>query len=576
MADQPNYSTAFGTYKPEQFSTNVDNGLNLNKKLYEMTQARNLDNAIKESLSPDGDLLEPIFYANAKKYGLNADQIRKAQEYRQFQVTSSAEIMQKRKELEAQGVDPDAMGRGTAPVQEAPKEPLTWTSIWKSLRGEVAPKAESRNTNYMGSDLPLKMASEVAPVQETFSSAAPANQTQPSELPPEQMAVPGQVDGSVNVIGSGFVPKKGSFEEDPNILNGYGNKPVIPVDNRSYREKLEDSYDASKDIYKQQPKKSAAPANRFDFNAKDDGDKYQQFKAAAEQLIVASGQASSVPEHLSNVYNAAAGALTPTPPNPALRFQGPEGMAKYKAEQLKYEADLDKQDAAGMAAVIAEKKRIAEYAQTVGGNKAAQTSQNLALQQRSWEVGGRKAVEDLGFDPNKVSPEQARDLDARRTLLTETKTLAAASKDDLMGKNGSEAQYAAIVPLMNALARIENAGTLGGQAKLETTFSNINPSIGQAFKEEGVPGALKAMRALMATDQVSGYESLIKMLDDSEKHGQLYSDLNAAKKRSATKEDVAKALGIKTATKNKYKDGDTKVNSAGEKMIYRNGKWSMQ
>lgn len=207
-----------------------------------------------------------------------------------------------------------------------------------------------------------------------------------------------------------------------------------------------------------------------------------------------------------------------------LPLAGQDGKVDYNAYQQLHNTWIAKR-----AAVIAEARDQfgAEYATqlaqklSLAGNERAEYSQGLVKQER-------QSIIDRGYDPAKITSEQARDLDSRRALLGETKKLLEASKDDLQGKNGPEAQYAAIVPLMNNWSIIENAGTQGGQEKLEKMFTNINANLGQAFRDGGIEGVKKAIPGFLISNPVDGYAAIKRAIEDAEKHGKLASDVQAA------------------------------------------------
>lgn len=163
-----------------------------------------------------------------------------------------------------------------------------------------------------------------------------------------------------------------------------------------------------------------------------------------------------------------------------------------------------------------------------------QRSQDLAFQsneraqtQFEWSQDGRKAVQTLGLDPSRVTPDQAVDLISRKNTLDGLGAMVDHSADALMGKEGPYAQRAAITAIVNNLSQVENVGTEAGNARMNTLLE-FAPGVQKAFLEQGIKAVPDAFAKSLVANPAEGYRALRQMVEMTKVDGILSGQLRAA------------------------------------------------
>lgn len=163
-----------------------------------------------------------------------------------------------------------------------------------------------------------------------------------------------------------------------------------------------------------------------------------------------------------------------------------------------------------------------------------QRAQDLALQgneraqtQFEWSKSGRDAVQKMGLDPSRVTPDQAVDLISRRNTLDGLGAMVDHSADALMGKEGPYAQRAAITAIVNNLSQVENVGTEAGNARMNTLLE-FAPGVQKAFLEQGIKAVPDAFAKSLVANPAEGYRALRQMVEMTKVDGILSGQLRAA------------------------------------------------
>jgi hypothetical protein len=261
-------------------------------------------------------------------------------------------------------------------------------------------------------------------------------------------------------------------------------------DNRTALQTIEDSANAGPGPQGMAPSVATPPAALTTWEPKDDGsNQYRQFKTALDTKLQSMGMPDAS-AYLSQVYNQAYKANTPTPPNPMLLSQGGEGRAKYMEQQMAFAAGKQKAEGAAEAATLAARASLEETAKQYGVNTVAQSTTELS--------------------PDEILRDPAK-RDQAAALKTNFEYIRNA-QNDLAAAGVNTTKLALLAPAVaRAVATAVNPGQQIGTGNLEEVDRLLYPD--QVEDKRFMGKALMAITRGLKNDDWSGVQQLSDYID---------------------------------------------------------------
>ena len=387
-----------GDYKPKSMGEMFAEAANSNlaetsaadaARTYE--KKRKLDELFAKHTDAAGNL-SPAFLKDATAAGLGRAEIEQYAQYQGGQKAQGVTDAQNNMMLRALGYEPQAQGRNEA--QYGAPEPVKIAS--QSLATPEAGAGAPLGPSSIDPDK-LRSPSEVGGVPATASSGRGASPA------PVDGAQDGQsMDKWWEWLNSGDKTKEANAKDALEKAHASGwkswgepaqNEVLIqgrapsdsnagrmapdtvgpdvfaPVeDNRSWNQRLEDSYNPAKDPSTQvwQAGSGMQPSeDLFKWEPTNEGNQFRQFSTALAAKLNSAG-IKDPSEYLHRVYQANFAANMPPQPNAMLRTQGAEGIAKYQQQVMDFNAGIQKAQGAAQKALMDARDKLDTIAKEYG------------------------------------------------------------------------------------------------------------------------------------------------------------------------------------------------------------------